>query len=173
MKSLNSSVINKSIDPTALKALHLQSKVSPITRIPETLSEETILDVQNQFMTNGFHYIGMADRQSSRELVMTMLSCLNYYDSVACLTLGQEPLEPHVADIHLELLAWHCIMPTSPSNALQEFFLDTFYYDFMWIEASEKLLQEPWFSRFEECIINLELDKKLPILVFYYDVEKK
>lgn len=135
----------------------------------KTWCEHTILAMQEKFLTNGFQHITVSDGAAGRELVMTFVNSLHCYHNVAALTLEQEPLPQNMTDLYVQLVQNNCLAATRAENAMEEFLLDTFYYDLLWIEATPKLLEQSWFVEFEHEISSLQLDEKLPIVMISYD----
>ena len=53
-------------------------------------------------------------------------------------------------------------------ETLESFFIQQFYCDFLWIEATPDLLSMPWIYAFKEQILNYRLDSMIPIIILGY-----
>lgn len=131
------------------------------TYIKDPLTESDILCLQDRFLTNGFHHIRVKNVASGRKLIKTFLQSLRVYHEIACVTM-EPSLEQGVFDIFNELLIGQKIID------FEEFFVEEFYFDFMWIEATKELLRCPWFADFENHITDLSIDKHIPMFVLTY-----
>ena len=48
---------------------------------------------------------------------------------------------------------------------LEEFFIDSFYYDLIWIEHTTQLFSMPWIETFEQQLLAYKLDTMIPIII--------
>ena len=142
------------------RTLHLSNRFERYEQLEEALSEHEILMLQDQFLTNGFHYITVPDVKTGRELLYIFLNSLDCYHHVACLTVEQEPLNSGISDLYQELCSF---------TNVEEFLVDQFYYDFIWIELSARLCKHGWLDHFKQSILQMELDAKLPLVIIRYD----
>jgi len=136
-------------------------------KILEPLTESDILDLEDKFLINGFHYISVKSIRAGRSLVFRFLRSLNCYQDEAILSMSTPTINDSVADIYYELVRGGHVDATSGYN-LNEFFIGQFYYDFMWIEASEELVAAGWFTQFFEKMVNFKLNYHLPVLIISY-----
>ena len=44
------------------------------------------------------------------------------------------------------------------------FFLDCFYFDFLWIEESPSLLSSIWYEQFKQHLVDFNFNKSIPIV---------
>ena len=51
---------------------------------------------------------------------------------------------------------------------LDEFFIEEFYFDFMWIEATHNLLTSTWFQDFENKIEDFKINQHIPMVMISY-----
>lgn len=131
--------------------------------VQEPLTETDILSLQDKFLTNGFHHIQVQKLEIGRSLIETFLDSMHLYKDIACLTLEHEPLQPPISDIYYELVTSEYI-----KTNLEQFFIDQFYYEFVWIEATAQLLKTEWYQEFEHFIIDYKIDQHIPIMVISY-----
>jgi len=138
----------------------------PLTQYPFTESE--ILELQDKFLSEGIHTIKVADFAAGRNLVHAFLDSLAAHHEIACLTVSNKLLESYITNIYHELLL-HGYIDRFESKNLQEFFIDQFYFDFLWIECTPKLMEQPWFADFQMNLLNFKLERQIPILMISYD----
>jgi len=158
-----------------MKRLHEASNKKPVcftcsscvTRsIQWPCQERDIIALQDKFLTNGIQHIRVKDVSTGRSLIDAFLSSLNYYHDIAVLTASEIPLKKDTFDMYTELLRLGYIAQNA--DDMDEFFFDQFYFDFMWVEATKKLLDSGWFTDFEAKLIELKIDKHIPIVVLSY-----
>src|SRR3990170_111182 len=65
-----------------------------------TFSEHDIIQLQDVFLTAGFHHITVSDITQGRSLITTFTNALNYYRAIASLTCGAPELEQSIFDIY-------------------------------------------------------------------------
>lgn len=136
-----------------------------ITRGHEhTLSDQQIIELHIRFLTNGFQHIQVPNVQEGRELMKTLLTSLDYYHTVSCLTESdlQLPMDTH--DILTHLIEGRYL----PNN-LEQFFLEYDDFDFMWLELTPNLLAQPWLDEFKSLLMDHKIHTKMPIMCISYD----
>jgi hypothetical protein len=137
--------------------------LSKVIRSPFT--EKDILDLQDEFLSNGFHYLKVKSIQDGRRIINTFLYSLKgYYHDIGCLSLADVCLPDNISDIY-ELLEWYGYLKY---DCLENFFIDQWYCDFLWIEATEELLLSPWFCTFSQMLEDFSLNKEIPIFIISY-----
>lgn len=147
---------------------HLIQHLHEINVIREPYSDTDILDLQEKFLTNGFQYFKAQNTPKGRALILTFLKTLGLYHEIACLTLNPtHPLPEYVTDVYYDLSSSGYLNAFEP-YFLEEYFLD-FYYDFMWIEATQELLLSSWFENVVTNIITMTIDQHIPIVVVVYE----
>ena len=90
-----------------------------------------------------------------------MLSALHYHQKAACLTLNDQALQSNVTDIVKTLIMDDHLVS---SDSLTIFFLDHFYFDFLWIEESAALLNSIWYEQFKQHLVDFNFNKSIPIV---------
>lgn len=128
------------------------------------LSEQDILCLQDSFLEVGIHYIKVRSVATGRTLVETFLKSLNnYYDNVACLTASKISVNPKNAfDV------FKALEGKTSREEIERFFIEQFYFDFLWIEASQDLISKPWFHDFQQLLANFKIEKSVPVMVITY-----
>jgi len=147
----------------ALRSSMLAQKIHNARHMREPFSDSDILDLQDAFLNNGLHYIKVDDIRTGRSLVQLFLDSLNCYNNIACLSTSPESLNQSTTDLYSEL-----ILNADSSYELEEFFLEKFYYDFVWIEASEELANSFLSTELFKQMNKFKLDQLIPILVLSY-----
>ena len=130
-------------------------------------SEHDILDLQDKFLNNGFHYVNVSDVQFGRSLVSQFLKSLNYYHENAVLSISMPLVDSSIVDLYYELVQYG-YLDSLQNRDLDEFFIDQFYYDFLWIEACHELVDSRWFSEFFTRLVRFKIDRHIPVLVMSY-----
>ena len=148
-----------------IETLNFEKNIKSAKKIRGPLSEIDILDLEDKFLTNGFHYINVNDVESGRVLVYQFLDSLPCYGQRAALSIASTMLDNSITDVYYELVKGGYI--DSPSY-MEEFFIEQFYYDFMWIEACNHLVDYAWFSEFFGKMVSYKLDQHIPILIISY-----
>src|SRR3989338_7318967 len=104
-------------------------------------SENDVLYLQDIFLTPGVHQIYVSSVSKGRTVITDVLASLRYYQNAACLSLAELQITNGVYDIVQTLVADDYLVN---SDSLTLFFLDSFYFDFLWIEESQALLGSIW-----------------------------
>ncbi len=125
-------------------------------------NEQNILYLQNQFLINGFHYFKVKNILDGRKIILTMLNSLNYYNNIACLTSNNNEFRENVFDIYYTLTKENS---TENIDNLVNFFLETFDFDFMWIEESKDFIETSWYKIFKQHLIDFNFYKVIPIMI--------
>lgn len=145
--------------------------VSSLPLIQYPFTESEILDLQDKFLSEGIHHIKVADLAFGRNLVDTFLDSLTAHRKIACLTVSSKPFGSYITNIYYDLLL-HGYIDRFEAKNLEEFFIDQFYFDFLWIECSPKLIEQPWFADFQMNLLNLRLERQMPILMISYEANQ-
>ena len=135
-------------------------------KVNENLTEYDILYLQDAFLINGFHSLHVSNQAVGRTLIHNFLQSLPMYTHNACLTLNNTvDLPATIIDIYAALYneGLH-------EQAIEEFFINEFYFDFVWIEISDALCQAPWFGHFSKILEAYE--QQMPIIKVYFDSQE-
>ena len=131
------------------------------------LTEDGIITMHQHFLTNGFYRLTVPSWQDGRNLLENFFRSTHYYHDIGCITLEQTLFDHSVSHIYHELLYAGYLDPLCEHD-LEQFFLEQFYFDFIWIETSQPLLESSWFNSFQEKLIHFKIDKHIPIIEFSY-----
>ena len=142
----------------ALSAV-LEPPMAITTGQEHVLSDQQIIDLHIRFLMHGFQHIQVPTIKEGRELMNTLLSSLDYYHSVACLTGSDMQLSPDTQDLFSYLVEGRYI----PHN-LEQFFLDYSDFDFLWFELTPNLLAQSWLEEFKTLLITHKMHMRMPIM---------
>jgi hypothetical protein len=128
------------------------------------LADDQIIDLHKAMLTNGFHHMHVSSIQEGRAILHLLLDALDYYHDIACLSMNTLPLKPAIFDLHYYLQQGG-YLDQKYKDDLEDFFLQRFDHDFLWIELTEELINKPWFCYFEQKLIDLRIQERIPIMV--------
>lgn len=149
----------------------LVERLHEINLITEPFSDSQILDLQEKFLTNGFSYVKASSVVKGRSIINAFLNSLHVYHDPVCLSVAKLPIiQSPVFDLYTELQAGG-YLSSFESYYLDEFFIERFYFDFMWIEATRELLISSWFEDVKSKMLDMGLDQHIPIIVVVYEKE--
>lgn len=144
--------------------------LSPIKNkrvISYPLNEQDIISLHQTFLTYGFHHMTVKNIASGRLIIRSLLSSLSIYQDIAAVTIDKEPLEANVFNISQTLgnTYFSSDHDNEHHNAL---ILDYFNFDFIWIEATDNLLEKSWYAHFERKIKIIGISQHMPIVYVSY-----
>ncbi len=140
------------------KKIHIR-QISKL--VSKTFSEDEIIELQNQFLTNGFHEIVVDSVSVGRAFMYTFLHTLNCFKKIACIT--DFPLTLHQAENIYKKLKH---VPFTNQEAWQTFFVEDFYYDFIWLESTNSL--NPWLKQFKDMLKAHSIEQRLCVMELLY-----
>ncbi len=126
-------------------------------------SENDLIFLQNAFTTPGVHAIRVKDIQTGRILIKQLLDALRWYHDVGYLALNDV-----IPCLHATNIMNHFSYPIN-SIELSRFFTEDFFYDFLWIETTQELLNQVWLPLFEQRIAHLHIDHIIPVIIVSYE----
>ena len=132
------------------------------------LSEYDIITLHKQFLSNGFHTISGVDVQSTRKTIFVFLQSLNYYHNIGFLSFSCDTFHGYFYNIYKELLNGD-YLNTACDKDIEQFFLEHFFFDFIWIEESPALLKSGWYIYFKQKLIDLNINKSIPIITVNFE----
>ncbi len=141
--------------------------IHEIPLIQQPFSDKDILDIQEKFLGNGFQYLKGHNIGHARKIIATFLTSLGVYHDIACLTLDDHPLPVGITDLYSELAGGGYLNSFEPYY-IEEYLIEYFYFDFIWIEATRSLLISSWFEQFKEKMLESSVNEQIPILVCVY-----
>ncbi|MDR3550530.1 MAG: hypothetical protein P4L31_03895 [Candidatus Babeliales bacterium] len=137
------------------------------TRVGNKLTEYDILLLQDAFLCKGLHYIQATNNRVGRAFITLFLNALRLSGEIGCLTMENSPLNANIIDLQEALRGIHPVKSIT-EDSIEQFFIESCYYDFIWIELSKELEAQPWYKFFRE---NMVKYRHAPI-VFLSFVEK-
>lgn len=135
-------------------------QASRVVKAPFT--EMDILYLQNVFTVPGVHTITVESVKEGRELIDQLLYSLDWYQDVAYLAASDAV--PYTKALNILTK----IEQPVTAETIAQFFIDEFYYDFLWIESNNSLATEPWIASFEYQLANFNIDHIIPIIIVLY-----
>jgi len=129
--------------------------------IKEPFSENDVLYLQDLFLTPGVHHIEVDNIIKTRTMIDKVLYSLQYHQKAACLSLSDLPLATGVSDVLKTLIADDYLVS---KNNLVLFFLEHFYFDFLWIEETPNLLDSMWYEQFKQHLTDFNFNRSIPIV---------
>ena len=124
-------------------------------------SEKDILYLHETFLTAGFHTICVPSYEFGCTVMKTFLRSLNFYTDIACITENVLHIDG-VTDLYSLL---HNNGAFKSRQKLNEFIIEEFDYDFLWIEEKKEWLGTQWYIEFEDAIREHHIDKFMPIII--------
>ena len=144
----------------ALKKVSESQERSRIVTFP--FLEKDILDLQNAFTIPGVHVITVESVQKGRNLISQLLTSLDWYQDIAYLASSNSILYQKATNIITR------IEQPLTNETIAQFFINDFYYDFLWIEATPDLLSEQWLASIEVQLTNFHIDYMIPVIIVLY-----
>ncbi len=144
---------------STVKKIHIRKISKPISH---TFSEDEIIKLQNEILTNGLHEIGVDSVSAGRAFMYTFLHTLNCFKKIACIT--DSVLALHQAENIYKKLKH---IPFPNQEAWQAFFVEDFYYDFIWLESTSSL--SPWLEQFKNMLEAHGIEKQIPVMYLNYN----
>lgn len=132
-----------------------------------TLVEQTIITVQQYFLTAGLHCITIPSHEQGRSLLRVCLDSLDLYTDIGMVTVTTKKAPAHYRDLYSELEDAQAVF--SDNGRLEEFMLSSFQCDFLVLEYTPELIEQPWFGRFEQALTDYSIAKTIPVVMFVYD----
>ncbi len=128
-----------------------------------SLREQDIMSLQALFLTPGFHCITVGNREIGRSLIDSCISSVNHYSQPAFLGSSAAPEE--YLDLYQEFASWDAL---HNHENLEQYMAGFFYFDVLIIEGTKDLLQDQWFGKFEQLLIDYSMPQTLPIIMLLY-----
>lgn len=135
--------------------------------INHPFTENNIIKLHKLFLTNGTHTIMVQNVITGRLIIKTILTSLQCYQNIGIATMENIPTDYDLFDIR-QLVFENNYQSKQAHESLNEFFLISFQFDFIWIELSKKLDESSWFKQFEQKIKQFSLSREIPIVYVSY-----
>lgn len=125
-------------------------------------SHDMILDLQDMFLTHGYHVVAVPSMGVGRELVGACLSSMSCFNSISCLSMHHtRSLPVSIVSIYDELLA---LGSEFSYDVIDSYLLEQFYFDVCWIECTPELVSARWFAHFRARLYDYNLIKSSSIV---------
>jgi hypothetical protein len=146
------------------KSILRDAKKNKFFNLP--LSESEIIELHNILMTPAQHAIYTSSVTNGRALINTMLHSLAYYHYVGCLTTNMWD-DSQILDIfkiiHKDAQVhglWY---------AIDLFFINYHYLDFIWVELTDQLLVEMGLKYVTQMCHLLTKHQSIPVVILNYE----
>lgn len=137
-----------------------------ITHVPQRshyvefpYTEQAIIDLHALFITPGIHHIEIESLQKGRTLLEALLTSLNCYTAIACITTNEIAFMTDIYDCSHDLAMQPCI---------ESFFAEQFTFDCMLIEPCQSLTRLPWYKKVEKYLYTSTISLHAPIIFVAY-----
>lgn len=137
----------------------------PPRQLSAKLSVDDILYLQQIFLTTGLHHIAVPNLSVGRKIMRSLLQSMHYFNNTACLTQEHKTsLEGYDVLGHLKDFCGK----EADSNAIEEYFLEEFEADFLWVELNEALMQNSFVVQILNIMHVLDITHKIPVVAISY-----
>lgn len=127
--------------------------------IPFPYTEQAIIDLHALFVTPGIHHIEIESVDKGRTLLEALLSSLNCYTAITCITANEIAFMTDIYDCSDELATQTCI---------ESFFNEQCLFDCMVIEPCPKLAVSSWYKKAEKYLRTSTMSLHAPIIFVTY-----
>ncbi len=132
--------------------------------------EQSIITIQQYFLTKGIHSITVPSIQQGRSLLRICLDSLQIFADIALLTVANQQCPAQYRDLYTEMKQAQAL--GTHDGSLERFILTSFYNDFLVIEYTPALLSQPWFGTFEQLLSRYAISQSIPVIMLMYDEHK-
>ncbi len=129
--------------------------------------EQSIITVQQYFLSPGLHCITVPNLDNGRSLLRICLDSLGIYTNVGMLSLSNKAVPAHYVDLYADMQRAHVL--SLDSGMLEEYMLSSFQADFLILEYTQELMEQPWFGRFEHLLHDYSIATSIPVIMFLYE----
>jgi hypothetical protein len=139
----------------------------PSRRLSTVLSQDDILYVQERFITNGLHHIVVQDIEHGRTLMEKLLKSMHYFQNVSCLAQSYPIAIDYEQSNLLENIQYYCGHDIE-ADLIEEYFLECYMADFLWVELTETLLRNPLALQIVYSMHTLDIAHNIPVIAISY-----
>jgi hypothetical protein len=140
-------------------------KDSSSRQLSTKLSVDDILYLQQIFLTTGLHHIVAPNLSIGRRTMHLLLRSMNCFSNAACLT-WEHKASLKGYDV-LGRLIDYCGQEAN-MDAIEEYFIEEFEADFLWIEMSDAFMQNPFVVQAFNIMHVLNIIHKIPVVLISY-----
>ena len=131
------------------------------------LSDFQIIELQTILMTPTIHEITTKNIMSGRALMNTFLKSLRYYHNIGCLT--TMPISLDDDTVNMYQLIQKYTKSFEIDRAIEDFFVEHSYFDFVWIEMAKGLLDQFGIQDINRMCEILTFHQSIPVIMIRYD----
>lgn len=150
---------------TAMRELH--PAIAPIDIKPyssKNLSEEDALALCDLFLTPGLHYVTCATIHDGRRIMKLFIEQLSCYRTIGYIDHAHAMHYKHGLNVYDLFSSYHA--RDELVQALDQFFFDSFEYDFLGIINARSGRAHLFNKLFIEKVINYSFNQRIPIICF-------
>lgn len=131
------------------------------------LGDFQIIELQNIFMKPTIHEITVKNMSSGRSLINIILKSLRYYHNIGCLTAIPICLDDQTIDMYQLIQKY--TQSFQIDRAIEDFFVDHSYFDFVWIEMAKDLLDQFSLQDIKRMCEILTIHESIPVIMIHYE----
>ncbi len=148
---------------------HSISVTTSLKLVIAPFTEQDILHLHKALLTPGFHYFHVLNVDAGRLFMQQFLNSLHYYNNIGYLAATTGTKEYNFRDILEELQENGFLYKP---YFLDEFFIDNFDYDFIWIETTAQLYTLSWYKEFQNKLNEYNVPAHIPVVILSYEQEQ-
>ncbi len=127
--------------------------------VKESFEEEDILTIQDTLLTPGLYIWQVDDLLVARAGLKMFLTAISIYNNIAMYSDDNDVLYDETINIKHDLER----MNVCQNEEIEDYFVENFYADFMWIEKDEK--QDAKIDTILRILENNNFHKSIPIII--------
>jgi hypothetical protein len=89
------------------------------------------------------------------------------YEQVGMVTVSTKKAPYQYVDIYEELQ--YANATSLDTSKLDEYMCSSFQCDFLVLEYTQQLIEQPWFGRFEQLLSEYSVLSSIPVILLFYD----
>lgn len=132
-----------------------------------SLVEQSIIALQNSFLTPGLHCITVSNVQHGRDLLKVCLDSLGRYTDIGLVSHSAQTGPSHYTDLYTQMSQVGAL--SLEEGMLEDYMLSSFQSDFLILEYTQELMVQPWFGKFEQLLSDYSITNSIPVVMFLYE----
>jgi len=148
-------------DRKCLDRVHPSIALARKRTYAKELNEEDILSLCDLFLTPGLHYVSFSTLQIGRHTINLFVDLLKCYHAVGYIDrVGEKESQ----GMNLYELFAHYSDNKALREAINQFFVEEFAYDFIWIVYPKYQVSRTFTHIFLDQLIEFNIDQKIPVV---------
>lgn len=128
----------------------------------QELGEDDILSLCDLFLTPGIHYVSFSSLREGRRIINLFVDLLKCYHAIGYI--DRANCNYNQGMNLYELFAHYDENGTALRQALNQFFIEQFAYDFIWIVYPKYQVARTFINIFLDQLIEFNIDQKIPVI---------